>query len=453
MHKDRIGIDEWVASYESRLARGTGIREGVRRLVALLPEWLWLMLGLAAVLAVPMLSVNDYLLRVLGGIALTIMLGTGLTLVTGYAGLLDLGYIAFYGLGAYGYAYLSSDFTGIHLPIFVSLPLIVLSCSLIGGLLGMVSLRLSGDYLAIATLGFGLIFVQFLLTFNRIWLPGLERPIDLTGGPNGIVRLDGLNIGIVQLDHLHVMYLVLVLAAVLLLTILHRLNRSPVGRSWRALREDDLAAETMGIPTQRLKLLAFALGAGVAGFAGAFFALWQGAVFPSSFDLAALIALYSVIVLGGLGSLRGVVIGAMLMVALPEVLRQPALATLLFYSAGATLAFALLKPRWLAILPLAGMGITAWIIVALPLSDMLLTVGNFAFAGLIIVALGMMRTHSVRLRLGLLVLLLPLSVVAWHVRLLPEPGITRFILLGALLIGMMVHRPDGLFGQKRVEVL
>jgi len=453
MTERHIGDDQWVAQYPDRTADTHWLAQQIRHIASQLPLFAWIVIALVVVAGLPILSGQSYLLRVMGSLSLMVMLGAGLTIVMGYSGLLDLGYMAFYGMGAYGFAYLSSDFTAVHLPIFLSLPLILLVCSTIGALLGTISLRLSGDYLAIATLGFGLIFVQLMSKLTRVHVPGQPEPIDLTGGANGIVHLDGLNLGWTQIDNLHGMYAVMVVAAALVLLIVYRLHHSPIGRGWEALREDELAATTMGIPAKRLKVLAFTIGAGIAGFAGAFFGLWQGSVFPSSFELTSLIILYSVVVLGGLGSVRGVIVGSVFMVALPEILRQPALANGLFYLASISLILMVLKARWITLISLILLTISGWYASQIPLTSTTLNWGNGAFLGLIVLLLLLAQVKSSGWRFGLLCLLLPMMTVAWHWRLLPEPGITRFIVLGALLIAVMIYRPNGLFGQKRVEVL
>lgn len=453
MTEKRIGTDEWVTQYQNRLTHDNRLHEIQKRITSWLPQSAWILLATLLVAVVPIVSGQPYILRVMASIVLMVMLGTGLTVVAGYTGLLDLGYMAFYGLGAYAFAYLSSDFTGIHLPIFISLPLIIACTSLIGALLGLVSLRLSGDYLAIATLGFGLIFVQLVAKLNRVYVFWQDEPLNLTGGPNGIVRLDGLNIGFIQVDSLPAIYLVLLIVAVLTILIVHRLNHSPIGRGWRAIYEDELAATTMGIPAQTLKILAFAIGAGIAGLTGTCFALWQGSVFPGSFDITSLIILYSVVVLGGLGSLRGVIVGAVVMVALPEVLRNPILADALFYSSAIMLTLVIVKVRRYIFLPLGIFLIATWFTSHITITDSVIVWGNIAFISLIVLLMLLMRATSPLWRMRLLCIVLPVAGFAWQWRLSLEPGITRFIILGGLLIALMIYRPNGLFGKRRVEVL
>jgi branched-chain amino acid transport system permease protein len=349
MSRDKIGVDQWVEQYDQRVSRSKGIQGFIEQTSRRLPVWAWLICLVVLGALLPVATTNSFAIRIAGNIALMGILALGLNVVAGYAGLLDLGFVAFYGIGAYVYAYLSSDFTGIHFPTWATLIIIVVVSALFGLLLGSPSLRLIGDYLAIVTLGFGQMFVQLTTSLTRVDLPGREKPVDLTGGPNGIVNLDPLSIfGLRATTVVHYYLILLVVFAIAILVIYH-LYKSRVGRAWRALREDELAAQAMGIPTRRLKLQAFAIGAAFAGFSGGLFAAWQGSVFPSNFDTTLLITVYAIIVLGGLGSLPGVVLGAVIMIAVPDILRNAPLAGTLFYIGVAVTLFSAIKPRWQAV--------------------------------------------------------------------------------------------------------
>ncbi|MDQ4076872.1 MAG: branched-chain amino acid ABC transporter permease, partial [Chloroflexota bacterium] len=442
-----------------------------------------LLLGLLVLLAalVPMVTSNQYVIRVLGNICLFGLLALGLNVVVGYAGLLDLGYVAFFGIGGYGYALLSSEQFGIHLPSLLTVPLIIVLTALFGLLLGSVSLRLTGDYLAIATLGFAQIFVLLALSMDRVGLPWSEEAVNITGGPNGITNLDRIHLLGFQFTSVTDYLYLLLFSLTLVLLALYHINESRVGRAWRALREDPLAAAAMGIPVRRMKLMAFAIGAAIAGLGGSIFAAWQTAVFPSNFDLVLLITLYAMIVLGGVGSLRGAIAGAILLAVIPELLRGAETARLLFYGALVVGSLVLFRPRWHgvallgavilfglviaimadALLPqflgppavpapsLLGRSVQSWLI--FPRNSVL--VGNVAF----VVVVGLLMVTS-RMRQGMrrFVLLVPtlyLLAFVWETRLAAEPSITRLLFFGAILVLLMTYRPQGIFGQPRVEVV
>ncbi len=252
------------------------------------------------------------------------MLALGLNIVVGYAGLLDLGYVAFFAVGAYAYALLASPQFGIHTSFLLLLPLGALITAVFGVLLGAPTLKLRGDYLAIVTLGFGEII--------RIFLNNLNRPINITNGPQGITLIDPLQIGGIALNQtftvagitiapVHSYYFVFLLCAWLIIVISLRLEDSRIGRAWVAIREDEGAASAMGINTRNLKLLAFAMGATFGGVSGGLYAAFQGFISPESFTLLDSIMILCMVVLGGMGHVPGVVLGAVLLTALPEALR------------------------------------------------------------------------------------------------------------------------------------
>ncbi|WP_374433303.1 branched-chain amino acid ABC transporter permease [Inhella sp.] len=278
--------------------------------------------------------------RIMDTALLYVMLALGLNIVVGYAGLLDLGYVAFYAVGAYMFALLASPHlwdtfpaiaqmfpNGLHTPLWVTIPLGAGLAALAGVLLGAPTLKLRGDYLAIVTLGFGEII--------RVFMNNLEHPVNITNGPRGLGQIDSIAVFGVPLSQkvtvlglelpgvtLHYyLFLTLVVVSVL---ICYRLENSRIGRAWMAIREDEIAAKAMGINTRNLKLLAFGMGATFGGVAGAMFAGFQGFVSPESFSLQESVLIVAMVVLGGMGHLPGVILGALLLAALPEVLRYVA---------------------------------------------------------------------------------------------------------------------------------
>jgi branched-chain amino acid transport system permease protein len=262
--------------------------------------------------------------RIIDVALLFILLAIGLNIVVGYAGLLDLGYIAFFAVGAYCYALLASPQFDIHWSFLVLLPLGALLAAVFGILLGAPTLRLRGDYLAIVTLGFGEII--------RIFLNNLNRPVNITNGPQGITSIDPIGVGGFALNQTHTLagltiapvhsyYFVFLACVVVSIIVSLRLEDSRIGRAWIAIREDELAASAMGINTRNIKLLAFAMGATFGGVAGGLFAAFQGFISPESFTLLDSIMVLCMVVLGGMGNVGGVVLGAVLLTALPEALR------------------------------------------------------------------------------------------------------------------------------------
>ncbi len=278
--------------------------------------------------------------RIMALALLCVLLALGLNIVVGYAGLLDLGYVAFYAVGAYLYALAASPHlvenfpsiaaafpNGLHIPIWVVIPVAAALAGLTGMLLGAPTLKLRGDYLAIVTLGFGEII--------RVFMNNLEYPVNITNGPRGITQIDPMTIGGFSFGEDRMffghpvpavaMYYYLFLGLVILSVIIcHRLETSRIGRAWMAIREDEIAAKAMGLNTRNLKLLAFGMGATFGGVSGAMFGAFQGFISPESFTLSESIMIVAMIVLGGLGHLPGVILGAVLLAALPEVLRYVA---------------------------------------------------------------------------------------------------------------------------------
>jgi len=255
---------------------------------------------------------------------LYVLLALGLNIVVGFAGLLDLGYIAFYAVGAYVYALLASPHFGLHLPFWVILPIGAAVAALFGVMLGAPTLKLRGDYLAIVTLGFGEIV--------RIFLNNLSQPVNITRGPQGIAGIDPVRIGGIDFSKSDTLfgavfsgpmkYYYLLLAVLLAIVLINvRLQNSRIGRAWEAIREDETAARAMGIDTTSLKLLAFAMGASFGGVAGGMFSAIQGFISPESFVLVESVMVVSMVVLGGMGNIAGVILGAVLLAFMPEILR------------------------------------------------------------------------------------------------------------------------------------
>ena len=299
-------------------------------------------LGAVALLVLPFVLqyFGNAWVRIADLALLYVMLALGLNIVVGYAGLLDLGYVAFYAVGAYLFAlmaspHLAENFAafaamfpdGLHTSLWLVIPLAAVVAAMFGAVLGAPTLKLRGDYLAIVTLGFGEII--------RIFLNNLDQPVNLTNGPKGVGQIDsvkifGLDLGkrlelfgfdINSVTLYYYLFLVLVVVSII---ICYRLQDSRVGRAWMAIREDEIAAKAMGINTRNLKLMAFAMGASFGGVSGAMFGAFQGFVSPESFSLMESVMIVAMVVLGGIGHIPGVILGAVLLSALPEVLRYVA---------------------------------------------------------------------------------------------------------------------------------
>ncbi|MCH8619994.1 ABC transporter ATP-binding protein [Undibacterium sp. TS12] len=298
--------------------------------------------------------------RIMDMVLLYIMMALGLNIVVGFAGLLDLGYIAFYALGAYMTALLASpqfavvlasfvehyptlgnalvwlcgpEVTqhGLHLSIWLVVPLCAALAGFFGALLGAPTLKLRGDYLAVVTLGFGEII--------RILIINLNAPINITDGPKGINMIDPvsvfgtslagepgsnamLDIAGLMMPSVNAYYFLFLFLCLLIIFVSVRLENSRLGRAFVAIREDEVAAKAMGINTRNIKLLAFALGASFGGVAGSMFASFQRFISPESFSLNESVAVLSMVVLGGMGHIPGVILGGVILAALPEILRH-----------------------------------------------------------------------------------------------------------------------------------
>lgn len=295
-------------------------------------------LGYAVLLPVPLITKNYYLMRAGGSVGIYLMLAAGLSIVAGQAGLLDLGYAGFYGIGAYVYALLASPQFGIHMPFFVAAAASVAAAVLAAFAVSLPTLRLHGDYLAMVTLGFGQIV--------RILLNNMDRPINITNGPNGIVAIDPPKILGLTLGSMEAQYVFIWIFAAAVLVGISRLAGSRIGRAWNALRENETAAECMGVNVRRYRVSAFAGAAAIAGLAGALFASWQGAVFPQNFTMSETIAVYCMLVLGGARSVPGIMLGVLILQILPEVLRAYSVYRMLIYGFALVL-LAIFRPQGL----------------------------------------------------------------------------------------------------------
>jgi ABC-type branched-subunit amino acid transport system permease subunit len=464
----QVGADEWVARQAHRreyLPSWLGIAERRLERVGWWPRLL--IAGLAGLL-LPLVGLGGFQLQVGIDALVLALLAVGLNVVVGWAGLLDLGYVAFFGFGAYGFALLSSPQVGIHLWALASLPIILVGAAILGLLVGLPSRRLIGDYLAIVTLFFGEAFVEFT---NNV-APGT------LGGPNGIISIDPVRAFGSQVTTNAQYYYLLVVLLVASMAVLRLLDTSRTGRAWRAVREDPLAAESMTIPVNRVKLMAFAFGAMVAALAGAIFASQQISVFPTDFDTPYLILIYAGLILGGVGSIAGAVTGALVVTVIYEgLLRSPTYSAYLFYglvlltlvvklrpwrklgavlAATAALGFAAhavaraISASWVAGGPQSGGWIADalrdWVIV--PANSQ--TPGNWGYVLLVCLLIALVQAKGYW-RAILMVPAIYLASFVWETRLVTQPSITRQLMIGAILIVMMNARPQGLLGTRRVE--
>ena len=467
-----VGVDEWVARSGERREYLPGWRGDVQRASERVGWWPRLALATGVGVLIPLvLGLNSFQYQVGIDALLLAILALGLNVSVGWAGLLDLGYVAFYGFGAYGFALLSSNQlnppNGIHWPAYFSIPAVMIGAAILGLLVGLPSRRLIGDYLAIVTLFFGEAFVEFT---NNV------APSKF-GGPNGIIALDPLHGAGVQITSLQGYFYVLLGLLVLSMIVLHRLDVSRMGRAWRAVREDPLAASVMTVPVNRVKLMAFAIGAMIAAMAGAVFASQQSNVFPTNFDTPYLILIYAGLILGGAGSISGAVLGGLVVsIVLDGFLRSPTQAGYIFYGVilvtlilkmrpwtklaavvAATVAFGFAVHAIVAAISHAAVagnpGSTTWIDLhwaLVPANPTLF--GNIGFVALLCMVVVLAQVRGL-VRTILLVPTIYLAACVWEARLVTTPAVTRLLLLGAILIVMMAWRPAGLLGSRRVEVV
>jgi branched-chain amino acid transport system permease protein len=477
--KPKVGVDEWVASHAERREQRSGLIGRVQGEFERVPRpAFYLAFGIAAAL-LPAFTNNAYIVRVGFDTLLYMLLALGLNITVGYAGLLDLGYVAFYGFGAFGYAMLASPKFGLHWDTLFIIPVVVVASAILGLLVALPSRRLLGDYLAIVTLFFGQLFVTVYQNGNHISVLGLTRGYDVTGGPNGIPNVDNFDLGGLKISSVQGYYYAALVIFMLALFVVFLVDQSRTGRAWKSLREDPLAAELMGMPVNRLKLVAFAFGAAIAGLTGTLFAGLNTAVFSADFDVPTLIIVYAMLILGGAGSLGGVIVGALVVNVSLEVLRTPGHATWIFYVVLAATLLVKVRPwRWLAIVvggtiglgyavhaigtalwpaklhgqTSVGGALGSWLQgwVLHPTNPMM--IGNIGFILLVLAVLGLTLLHDWQRRLAMIPTLC-LAAFVWENRLVVEPSITRLILIGVILIVLMNARPQGLFGSARVEIV
>jgi branched-chain amino acid transport system permease protein len=473
----RIGVDEWVASVEERRERYRGPIGVLRRGWDRLPIGGRLLVFVVPAALFPLVTSGGNLFRY-GLITLIYgLLALGLNIVVGFAGLLDLGYIAFFGFGAYMYGILASGHADRHWPAEAAIPVVIVAAALLGLLLGLPSRRLLGDYLAIVTLFFGQAFVVFVNNANRIDFP-FAGHVDLTGGANGLDNIDPLNVFGWKVNSTKEYYYFTLGAFALVMTLLYFVNESRTGRAWRALREDPLAAEVMSMPINRLKLMAFVFGAATAGFAGSIYGAVQTGAFPGDFDVGLLITIYAIVILGGAGSLAGIVVGAIIVNGVPELLRDPNQAEWVFYTALALVVLTRVRP-WPRLVAVVGATIglgfalraiadavwprltsgqpgegklAHWVESWMLLPAHPTQIGNWAF-GILIGAILVLTLLRGLWRTIALVPTIYLGAFVWENLLVEQTaGATRFLLLGAVLVVLMNVRPQGLFGTARVEI-
>ena len=319
----RLGVGKFIREVRAGLERAwnkipSRVRQGIR--IALL-------VVLATILLILPLKIDQYLNYTLGTVGIYILLGLGLNIVVGLAGLLDLGYVAFFAIGAYTVGLLTApEPHGLMLSFWVALPIGVATAALSGILLGIPVLRMRGDYLAIVTLGFGEII--------RI-LSKSDVLTDFSGGPRGVRNIapDLFGAGVSKADYfMYFMYIIL-LGIALVAFVTHRLQNSRTGRAWMAMREDEDVAEAMGVFTLKYKLLAFAIGAAFAGLGGSIYASRNQFVGPEDFTLMVSINVLCLVIIGGMGSIPGIVVGALVLKGMPEILRELDEYRMLFFGA------------------------------------------------------------------------------------------------------------------------
>ena len=477
----QIGVDQWVAEAEERRQRPPGAWGRIAHLWERLPPAGKLALLTPAVV-VPFLGISQGNLFNYGiFILIYALLALGLNVVVGFAGLLDLGYVAFFGFGAYIYAFLSGQHSNKghtythHWDAQYSIPMCVAICALLGLFLGSSSRRLLGDYLAIVTLFFGQAFVVFT---------NATDPYGITNGSNGLANVDPLTFfgGRIKIDTTREYYWFLLCVVVLMLIVLHFLSESRTGRAWKSSREDPLAAELMGVPVNRLKIMAFSFGAGIAGLAGSIFAAVQTGAFPQNFGTAVLILIYAVVILGGTGSLAGMIVGSIVIIASNQVLdstSSPTLQRVVFYlvliaavlltmkswprriaALAGTVAFGLVVREVVGALWTNGTKgqvtsggfltdvIEHWVLI--PENPHRVAVWGYLLLIVCIIVLVQLKGWW---RIIVLVPTLTLTAFVWENLLILNPAVTRSVLFGVLLIAVMTVRPEGLFGRAKVEVV
>ncbi len=319
---------------------GESAKKGYERVEARQPKGVkivvWL-LSLAVLLLLPKL-VGSYLSEVLDLVGLYIIMGLGLNIVVGFAGMLDLGYVAFFAIGAYTMGVLTSQELGLfHFTFWEALPFSVLFAVIAGVLLGIPVLGMRGDYLAIVTMGFGEI-IRLLVLSDAL------KPI--LGGAQGLTRIARPTVGHVVVKQPTQFYYLILAGIIIGWYVASVLKESKLGRAWMAMREDEDVAQAMGINLVGIKLLAFGTGAALSGFSGAIFAAKLNSMVPHSFNILISIYVLSLIIVGGIGSLPGVIVGSLALIGTPELLREFAEYRMMIYGA-ILVAMMIFKPEGL----------------------------------------------------------------------------------------------------------
>jgi len=472
-----IGVDEWVARSGDRRQQHSGPLGALSRAYARVNWWQRLLVLAALGVAFGQIGANGFQQIVAFNSVLYAILAVGLNIVVGWAGLLDLGYIAFFGIGAYGYAMFSSHALGslltmtggAELPTIAAVPIVLVFAGLVGMVIGLISLRLGGDYLAIVTLFFGLAFFEFVNNVDQTNL----------GGNNGIIALLPWHGFGGEIRSTIGYYYVVLIILILLMAALHLLNESRTGRAWRAVRDDELAAEVMTVPVNAVKVMAFSFGAMVAALAGTVFAAQQGNVFPTNFQSPILILIYACLVLGGVGSIGGAVLGGLAVTIVQQMLGSPTDEGYLFYGIILLALFWKVRPwQYLAatLAAIVGFGFAAhaiagaisrsaiagptgsvgwigsalrhWVVV--PVNGE--TYGNILFVVVVCALIGIIRLRGI-VRLVAVVPTIYFAACCWESRLSVDPAITAEIMIGGILVVMMAVRPHGILGTRRVEIV
>lgn len=303
--------------------------DGGSKVTQTVPTWIWLVLAFILAVIFPLVT-GSYQQDVAINVLIYVCLGLGLNVVVGLSGMLDLGYIAFYGIGAYSYALLNIHY---GIPFWLCVPISAIFALVVASGVGYPTLRMRGDYLAIVTLGFG----EIIRIILNNWMT-------LTNGPNGLMGInrpgiyfpsfvDGFSLEHLWLKKLWLLYYVALVLAIITIIGVHRLSFSRIGRAWESIREDETATELMGVNTFKYKLLAYAMGGAFAGMAGAFFTSRMRFVSPESFTFLESAMVLCMVVLGGMGSIPGVIMGAAALIILPEVFREFELYRMLAFGA------------------------------------------------------------------------------------------------------------------------